>query len=392
MIRSISAVFCIVYPLLVIAANSPLFPEPLQGLNQAGRHGLIILLAIVTIANSNYSILRGPRWSIFLMATTAASASFVVWLVKLQFGASAPISVLYTAIEPVFVVSCALTMQMNFIKWGHHWLLLMSLVVVFGAFVAMHYMAGLPMETGVYGRPRLTLGFSHPGKMAQVALLVFLVIVICSSRIRFAGAAILAVSAAIVGLSGSRSLLVAMAIIMTFAIAERVKQRTATFTFVAFAAAAATYFVLVELSDSSRAFLMSGRLAWWAQSINNNLREYGQAIWLYGASGTPIGNDALDSRYVDIVVTSFRIDSGYLEVVFYHGIPIVLIYLAIILRIALASHRRNLKPAALMVTLLFFQIGESGFLAVGNFFGLTVLALAFYSSIAEQANQKSIAI
>ncbi|MXU65019.1 hypothetical protein [Oceanomicrobium pacificus] len=383
MLRLVSATFCVFYPLLIVSVNSPLLSDAFISANQAFRHILVWSMAVCAVVERRATLSNRRIAACVKISALASVIAVLLWVGKTGLGAQKSIASLYNAFEPVVVILCASGLSLTMVRRSHAALFVRSLVVWLLVFAAIHVMSGFDLNTSVYGRLRWTFGFVHPGKVAQLVMLVVLFHVFSEGRDKSLRSSaylfFVMISAGLaVFMTSTRAMFVVYFITLVYLISEGVRsdqKAPLAWAWGAGLVGVAAY-LFVGIDEASRHFLLSGRIAWLLQSVDLNFGGRGLAPFFLGVFDDPVGNLSNVSSYSGSDIISFRVDSGYLEVVTSSGFLVLALLSVVLLIMVQASTKRDLRSAALVAILGFFLAGESGFFAVGNSFGLMVVTLA----------------
>ena len=350
--------------------------------NQAIRHLVIIgfsLKAVIFYRNAFSSRRLNNSFKLILIGSSFALIISIFKFHKFE----SPYLLLYQALEPVFVICSAMAISGR-VEHARNSLIIFAASLVFGIFVffVLHYSAGESLIASHYNRPRLTLGFDHPGKFAQHITLIFLVVFyfLKLNRIfyKFLKAIFLISLIILVFQTSTRAMISIIAIVGVYhAISYLRRNQAGTFLVVFGAVGFINLLALLIFSDREYlSYLVSGRLLWWNMAIFNHLDEYGFGILLHGITGPMIGNLGAPAELIDInTLRAIRFDNGYLEVGLQSGLVPLIFYVMSILKLGSKASFKLNNSLSLVSIMLFFNIGESGFLAVGNSFGFVLMVM-----------------
>jgi len=370
----------------VLFDNSPLLSPEMRIFSQALRHFSVLGLAcasVIYFRRSFSSSRLNVSWWFILSGSCIA---ILVVITKILFGLDMHPLSMYQAVEPLIVISAAIAISSR-VEGARHALLIIMATLLIGisALTVLHIIGGENVVSLEYNRPRLTLGFIHPGKFAQHITLIFLVMLYFVKPSSFLFVLIRRVF--LIGLvlivleTSTRAMLVVIFIVMLFLFISRFNQQGVKFMFLLLGVLGVigAVFLVVAVDRDYITYLVSGRLVWWATAIMNNIDQHGYGIFLYGVLGQIVSNRSGDLGLTGNSVTnSVRFDNGYLEIVLQSGAFVLIFYLLATLNLGISkqNNKKNVfDRLSLISVLIFFNIGESGFLAVGNSFGLVVIIM-----------------
>lgn len=383
--RSISRCLCVLYPFLIVSSISPVLSAEVAEANQVARHVVIWLLAMLGAFHSR-SVLHHDRIRLaVILAGTASATAVLLWFAKVWGGGELPWPYLYSAAEPVATVLAAATASVLLMTYRHERILLTSLVFSLLLFVWIHFDEGLQLFTDVYGRTRMLLGFSHPGKLSQVVAILALFLLFTRSNLSATkGANVRTLGLGAIGifvlLTSTRSTLVILVIAALGRIFDRVTVggRFLIYILLGVIIALGIVYLYFTIDQETQSYLFSGRIELWQRTMTINSKEFGPAMYLVGADSKAVAGY---SFYISGLVAQgdvFRVDNAFIEVLILHGLPVLVLLTASLLSL-IKLDPWDSRPLVIGVIILFFQFGESGFVAAGGWFAFLLLTLQMWT-------------
>lgn len=374
----------------LVASN--MAPDVFQAsaFTQTSRHGVVVALTFISFffLLGHKGIAPFLRFPFVLFAILTFCLLFIV-SAKLFFGAEIAASDFYLALGPLLTLLGAFAIVQFLPPRIFFYCLIFFLITFLLIGAAYSISAGGDVWTHRYGRPRLLLGFAHPGKLSQHLGLLVISVVFVALAFRHALFVRLAlyttafILLGLIQLTGSRTTMVIMSYFVLSFIVGRMRYGSILFLFLS-----VLLFVVIALVPAALSFdysnlsaLTSGRLVLWLSTIDANVAEYGSSLFLFGANGPPVLGYILDSWYVDTTIAAVRFDNGFLEYLVYYGAAGLALALACLASLFRSTSRGNLMGKTLLVTGVLFLLTESGLFAVGNSFGFLLIVFVLYAVV-----------
>lgn len=384
MIRILSLLFCLIYPLAVVGSNCRLWPEDYIIINQAIRHFTIAIIAFFSFllhkkCFKSASIFSAMRW-----ICLGSTISIILILTKLTTGLDPSLTLIYSSIEPVLVIGATAAISKSFLEDKHVLILITSFFISLLIFTFLNYAEGLDFISLQYNRPRLTFGFIHPGKLAQQFTILVLLISFCMNKYtslkhKIFKLTFLLLFSTIIILTNTRAMIIVLiltAIFKSISSFNKNDAKSLTISLCLFSIPMILFTFLLLKKDVIH-YILSGRINWWATALATNVQEFGWSMFIWGCTGDPIPVISPSPLEYDetSILHAFRVDNGFLEILIYHGIPVLVCYVIAITKFLKYSNFKKNELIALITIFFFFVSGESGFLAVGNSFGIILLIM-----------------
>lgn len=385
--KVIFSFLCISYFFVLLGSNS-IFFDNYVALNQFIRHFssfLFFCLSIVYFLKQNIVIIYTK---IFILLTFICFSSFLIDLIIIVPNEIYTFKSLYNCFEPIISIGFSISLGYLITDKSNYKILVYSFIFAFISYIFINIINSELLFSPHYNRPRLILGFKHPGKLAQhlTLLYIFLQLYKTSSKyylVKYLKLSFSTILLLMIILTNTRAMFVILLIFHFFKIISVFKPNDSKKLTISLMLVLIPLSIISInlLSDDLLRFIFSGRLSLWLATLLLNLEHYGTEMFFLGALGDPL---IFYERFIpeihEKIQYSFRIDNGYLETFLNHGFFVTLGYFIVVINFFQKSPKNNINTSLLLI-FLFFIFGESGFLSVGNSFNIFILAILIQRTI-----------
>lgn len=375
--------FAILYPAINVVVNTNMWPEDFQSLDQAIRHGSVIMVALVGMAYRRMYLDESTRLRKIIIFSFLISLLLVFFeILKLPATASINYFRIYSALSVFVLIIFGATMSHPSVFNNFSKLFIYSLVASLLLVSIISIAAGNDISSSAYGRERFLLGYAHPGRLAQHLFAAFMLALFTIAVGKSARMALAVFATSIAFATFTKLVIALIVMIIVVKVIRHIVRSRKSIVFICWYFGVLAIFTLSLLlflgSDELVYELTSGRTKWWLTSIALNVGNFTPAEFAFGAFGELVTNFDQVAGASEGRLNAFRVDNGYLELFYSHGLFGLILVFSYLTYVASSGKSSSASLPMLVAVFAIFSFAESGLFAIGSFMSVILIPLILH--------------
>ncbi|MCH4565435.1 hypothetical protein MKP05_20250 [Halomonas sp. EGI 63088] len=368
--------FAIVYPFINVVINTDIWPENIQFIDQIIRHGAVLIVAMSGIVHHRLYLSESPRLrQIIIVALLISLSLLCVEILKSMVVGVVNYMRIYSSLGVFLLVAFGAAISHPTVSKKFFSMLMLSFGVSLFVVSIVALGDGSELSTSVYGRERYLFGYSHPGRLAQHLFIVALVLLFVADVRKSVKIFFIIVISVLVIMTSTRLVELMLAFLIFFKILQKIRFGLFLYMCMAIIMVAFAGVALFTVDDKVVYYATSGRVSWWLTSISLNVSDFTPIEYILGSFGELVANLEHVAGDYGNRVTMFRIDNGYIEVFYLHGLFGLIVVLSYLFILMGASSLKLNDRFALVAVFAFFSFSESGLFTIGSAMSLILVSL-----------------